>query len=104
MKKTAIFTIVTLIAIGAAFYFYGYLNNDFINFNKNNNNNNNKITNDKILINLLIKDSTENKEINQVAEKNKKFVCGDNIQHSTLFVSECLIPFPCSQPVGLTVD
>lgn len=42
--------------------------------------------------------------IKPVAEKDKKYVCGDNKSNSNDFIIEFIIPFPCSQPVGLTVD
>lgn len=46
----------------------------------------------------------ERGDIKPVAEKNKKYVCGDGRANSNDFVSEFVLPFPCSQPVGLTVD
>ena len=91
MKKTWILITIGLFVIAITFYFYGYLNNNFAN--------------DIILNENSKKDTTsDNRGINQVTEQNKKYVCGDNIQNSALYISEFLVPFPCSQPVGLTVD
>jgi virginiamycin B lyase len=42
--------------------------------------------------------------VTPVAEKDKKYVCGDSMANSNDYITEFVIPFPCSQPVGLTVD
>jgi len=101
MKRISVFIIITIVIIGTAFFSYKYLSDNFY-FNSDIN----KITNEKPLKESSIKGATisANAEINQVAEKDKKFLCGDNIKNSARFISEYLIPFPCSQPVGLTAD
>jgi len=45
-----------------------------------------------------------NENYMQIPEEYKKYLCGDDIQNSTYYISEYVIPLPCSQPVGLTVD
>lgn len=40
----------------------------------------------------------------QIPEEYKKYLCGDDIQNSTHYIREFVIPLPCSQPVGLTID
>ena len=42
--------------------------------------------------------------ITPVAERDKKYVCGDSMANSNDYITEFVIPFPCSQPVGLTAD
>ena len=42
--------------------------------------------------------------VTPVAEKDKKYVCGDNMANSNDYITEFVIPYPCSQPVGLMVD
>ena len=99
-KKSVLYLSFVFIAIISTIYFYGYSNNDFLNFTRNFSN---IFTNEKALEESS-KDTNENTKIKQVAEKDKKFVCGDNISNSSLFINEIIIPFPCSQPVGLTTD
>ena len=99
-RKFVLYLILIFLAIGTTIYFYGYPNNGLLNFTRNYNN---KFTNDKALEESS-KDMTGDTKIRQVLEKDKKFVCGDNISNSNLFISKFLIPFPYSQPVGLTVD
>ncbi|MDF0682313.1 MAG: hypothetical protein P0116_15260 [Candidatus Nitrosocosmicus sp.] len=55
---------------------------------------------DDILSTQLDKSSA----ITPVAERDKKYVCGDSLANSNDYITEFVIPFPCSQPVGLTVD
>jgi virginiamycin B lyase len=45
-----------------------------------------------------------NSAIEQVVEKNKQRVCGNNKSGSTYYITEYVIPISCSQPVGLAVD
>jgi virginiamycin B lyase len=45
-----------------------------------------------------------NSTIEQTVLKDKQHVCGDNINGSTFYITEYVIPISCSQPVGLTVD
>ena len=40
----------------------------------------------------------------QVGEETKKYICGTSLEKSTEYIREYQIPFPCSQPVGVTVD
>lgn len=49
-------------------------------------------------------DSYKEYSIKSVAEKDKEYVCGDNKVNSNHFITEFVLPFPCSQPLGLAVD
>lgn len=40
----------------------------------------------------------------QISEKDKNYVCGDNIENSNFYIREIILPVPCSQPVGLAID
>lgn len=40
----------------------------------------------------------------QMSEENKQFLCGTSFGKQNRFITEFSIPFPCSQPVGITVD
>ncbi|MDN5846559.1 MAG: hypothetical protein L0H53_09835, partial [Candidatus Nitrosocosmicus sp.] len=55
--------------------------------------------------NIYFNSSTVNTEILEtLSEEDKQLLCGDNIEHSTAYVSEFTLPILCSQPVGLAVD
>src|SRR3954453_1543525 len=99
-KKSVLYLTLIFLAIGTTIYFYGYPNNDFLNITRNYSN---ILTNDKALEESS-KDATRDTKIREAIEKDKKVVCGHNTSNSNLFISEFLIPFPCSQPVGLTID
>ena len=40
----------------------------------------------------------------QVLEKHQTFLCGGSFEKRTDFIQEYTLPFPCSQPVGITVE
>jgi|tagenome__1003787_1003787.scaffolds.fasta_scaffold20954396_3 virginiamycin B lyase len=102
-KKFAFYILFAFLVIGTAFYFYGYQNSYLSNIIQNYNDRITKQDN-KELDDSSLKNITQNTKIKQVAEKDIKYVCGDNIQNSGVYIQEFLIPFPCSQPVGLTMD
>ena len=55
---------------------------------------------DELLSSQLDKGSV----ITPVADRDKKYVCGDSMANSNNYITEIVIPFQCSQPVGLTAD
>lgn len=40
----------------------------------------------------------------QLDEENRAYLCGTSFDNQNRFITEYSIPFPCSQPVGITVD
>ncbi len=99
MKKTVILITVILITIGLTYFSSTYLTSNFYL------NRDNKINTNETALNETPPEPIQfTNLVYPVAEKDKKFLCGDNIQNSNAFISEFIIPIPCSQPVGLTVD
>lgn len=39
-----------------------------------------------------------------MSEENKKYMCGDSIEKNNEYMREYLLPYDCSQPLGLAVD
>jgi hypothetical protein len=39
----------------------------------------------------------------QVLEKHQTYLCGGSFEKRTDFIQEYTLPFPCSQPVGITI-
>ena len=108
-KKFILFITLAFIAFGTTIYFYNYSSNiDLFNIIQNYNDrvtkDNNKESDDFSASRNLTNEEEINTNFKQVAGKDKKFVCGDNIENSGIYIKEFLMPFPCSQPVGLTVD
>jgi hypothetical protein len=40
----------------------------------------------------------------QVLEKHQTYLCGGSFEKRTDFIREYTLPFPCSQPVGITIQ
>jgi hypothetical protein len=40
----------------------------------------------------------------QVLEKYQTYLCGGSFEKRTDFIQEYTLPFPCSQPVGITIQ
>ncbi|HET6589559.1 MAG TPA: hypothetical protein VFG45_05285 [Candidatus Nitrosocosmicus sp.] len=97
---------ITVVIVILTYVFVNYLftNNNFfngfINVNKSFDNIFPVTEENDALSNPLDKKAA----IKPVAEKDKKYVCGDGRANSNDFITEFVLPFPCSQPVGLTVD
>lgn len=102
MKKAIKFVALVYIIVGILFLSY-----NFIIINSDSRNNANTIISDRILqdpnISKKVNDGIDN-NIKQIPEKDKKYVCGDNIQNSNYYIREFVIPTSCSQPVGLAID
>lgn len=100
MKKA-----IKFIAIAYIIVVIVYLSYNLLTINSNlpdhNNNNNNSITGNQTTIDSTLIKNVNNK---QIAEADKKYVCGDNTQKSSYYVTEFVLTMPCSQPVGLAVD
>ncbi|MBA3749844.1 MAG: hypothetical protein H0X03_02940 [Nitrosopumilus sp.] len=106
MKRISVFIIFTLGTIITIYLSYSYLTNNYY-FNNGINNNNDGVIPNKISTESSLKETTtmpEKSGFAQIREKDRNYVCGDSIQNSNEFISEYIIPFPCSQPVGLTFD
>jgi hypothetical protein len=39
-----------------------------------------------------------------VLEKHQTYLCGGSFEKRTDFIREYTLPFPCSQPVGITIQ
>lgn len=96
MKKAIKFIAIAYVIIGIAYLSYNYLT-----INSNPPNHNNTITDGKSLQDPML---AQKVNIKQIAEKDKKYVCGDNIQNSNYYIKEFVLPMSCSQPVGLAID
>lgn len=96
MKKAIKFIAIAYVIMGIAYLSYSYLT-----INSNPPNHNNTITGGKSLPDPMLAEKVNNK---QIAEKDKKYVCGDNIQNSNYYIKEFVLPMSCSQPVGLAID
>lgn len=101
MKKAIKFIAITYIIVGIV-----YLSYNLLIINSDPPDKSDTIINDKSL-----QDPKLAKKVNgtignykEIPEEYKKYLCGDDIQNSTYYIREFVIPVPCSQPVGLTID
>ena len=102
IKYAIISIIIIVIAAPLAYSYFGiFIYNYFSDTN-------NKVANQKssssITPNQITTSLGANPTVEQVVQKDKQHVCGDNIKGSTFYITEYVIPISCSQPVGLTVD
>jgi len=103
VKYAIIVIIIIAIAAPLAYSFSGnFINNYFFDTN-------NKVANQKSSSSFTTPKQTTtslgtNSTVEQAIQKDKQHVCGDTIKGSTFYITEYVIPIPCSQPVGLTVD
>lgn len=97
MKKVLKFIAIAYIIIGA-----GYLSYNFLTINSNPHNHNNTTTgNQTSTMKHALTEKINNK---QIAREDEKYVCGDSVQNSNYYITEFILPMPCSQPVGLVAD
>ncbi len=97
MKKVIKFVAIAYIIIGIIYLSYNYLTID-----SSPHNHNNTITgNNSLQQQPMLAKNVNNK---QIAEKDEKYVCGDNVQNSNYYIKEFILPTSCSQPVGLAID
>ncbi|MGN6560904.1 MAG: Vgb family protein, partial [Candidatus Nitrosocosmicus sp.] len=102
MKKSIKYSLIAVIILAVSSLAYSYFNHIIYNYTSSSNNivKKNEISPSATTLSSL----QNNSDIEQVMEKNKQRVCGDNKKGSTYYITEYIVPISCSQPVGLVVD
>ncbi|MGN6348330.1 MAG: Vgb family protein [Candidatus Nitrosocosmicus sp.] len=102
MKKSIKYSLIAVIILAISSLAYSYFNHIIYNYTSSSNNivKKNGLSPSTTTLSSL----QNNSDIEQVMEKNKQRVCGDNKKGSTYYITEYIVPISCSQPVGLVVD
>ncbi|MGN6823086.1 MAG: Vgb family protein [Candidatus Nitrosocosmicus sp.] len=102
MKKSIKYSLIAVIILAVSSLAYSYFNHIIYNYTSSSNNavKKNGLSPSTTTLSSL----QNNSDIEQVMEKNKQRVCGDNKKGSTYYITEYIVPISCSQPVGLVVD
>ncbi|MGN6348111.1 MAG: Vgb family protein [Candidatus Nitrosocosmicus sp.] len=102
MKKSIKYSLIAVIILAVSSLAYSYFNHIIYNYTSSSNNivKKNGLSPSTTTLSSL----QNNSDIEQVMEKNKQRVCGDNKEGSTYYITEYIVPISCSQPVGLVVD
>ncbi|MGN6629620.1 MAG: Vgb family protein [Candidatus Nitrosocosmicus sp.] len=102
MKKSIKYSLIAVIILAVSSLAYSYFNHIIYNYTSSSNNivKKNGLSPSTTTLSSL----QNNSDIEQVMEKNKQRVCGDNKKGSTYYITEYVVPISCSQPVGLVVD
>ncbi|MGN6623762.1 MAG: Vgb family protein, partial [Candidatus Nitrosocosmicus sp.] len=102
MKKSIKYSLIAVIILAISSLAYSYFNHIIYNYTSSSNNivKKNGLSPSTTTLSSL----QNNSDIEQVMEKNKQRVCGDNKEGSTYYITEYIVPISCSQPVGLVVD
>jgi virginiamycin B lyase len=102
MKKSIRYSLIAVIILAVSSLAYSYFSHIIYNYTSSSNNIVKK--NGLSLSTTTLSSLQNNSSIEQVMEKNKQRVCGDNKKGSTYYITEYVVPISCSQPVGLAVD
>lgn len=107
MKKYLKYALSITIIISISLLSYSYYYSHFIyHYYKDNS----KVGSNRLTLKEVTTTPTKssilqnNSTLQQVFEKNKQHVCGNNRNGSTFYITEYVLPVSCSQPVGLAVD
>jgi virginiamycin B lyase len=99
MKKSIKYSLIAVIILIVSSLAYSYFSHNYTSSS------NNIVKKDKPSLSTTTLSSLQNNSaIEQVMQKNKQRVCGDNKKGSTYYITEYVVPISCSQPVGLAVD
>jgi virginiamycin B lyase len=112
-----LFIVVSLVAISSILLIFSIVPNNNANlFTREKDNINSATDNQQATSNSQSNIQDENSEYNlrgavsstsggkQVLEKHQTYLCGGSFEKRTDFIREYTLPFPCSQPVGITIQ